>query len=398
MSERSSGAWLTIVGLGEDGLDGLTPAARRALDEADSIFGGPRHLELAAAGSRGAAWPVPFSVAPLLERAGTRVVALTSGDPFWFGAGSVLAEALPRGAWAAHPAPGTFSLLAARLGWRLEDAQCFGLHAAPFARLRPVLHRGARVLVTLRDGDAPAALAQWLRDAGFGATRLVVAEALGGPRERVRTEVADSFDLGDIASPVAVGLEVEGEGLSRASGLPDDLFESDGQITKRPVRALTLSTLAPRAGEHLWDLGAGSGSIGVEWCLAAPGCTVTAVERRADRASNVAANAEAFGCAHRIQVIEGDSLSVLAGLRSPDAVFIGGGATEAVLDAVWQMVPMGTRIVVNGVTLETEALLARWHERRGGQLMQVAISEVEALGSMRGWRPARPITQWSVVA
>lgn len=390
-----SDPWVTIIGLGEDGVDGLSAASRRAISDADIIFGGPRHLELVGAGARGAAWPVPFSIAPVLAAQG-RVVVLASGDPFWFGAGSMLAEALPRGAWVVHPAPSTFALVAGALGWRMEEVQCIGLHAAPLTRLRPVLQNGARLICTMRDGAAPAELAAYLCEAGFGASQLTVAQAMGGPRQRVRSCSADAFDLTEISAPVAVAVKVAGRGLSGASGLPDDLFASDGQITKQPVRALTLSALAPRAGEHLWDLGAGSGSISVEWCLAARGATSSALEIRADRAANVATNAAQFGLDHRISVTTTRVPEGLSALPAPDAVFIGGGATQDMLTAVWDAMPAGARLVMNGVTLETEALLAIWHARQGGRLIQVSIAEAEPLGRMRGWRAARPVTQWSV--
>jgi len=271
------------------------------------------------------------------------------------------------------------------------------LHAAPLPRLRPVLQDGARLICTMRDGAAPAELAAYLCEAGFGASQMTVAEAMGGPRQRVRGCSADAFDIADVAAPVAVAIEVRGRGLSQASGLADDLFRSDGQITKQPVRALTLSALAPRAGEHLWDLGAGSGSISVEWCLAAAGASASAMEVRADRAVNVAANAAQFGLDHRIRVTTARVPEGLAALPAPDAVFIGGGATEDMLSAVWSAMPSGARLVMNGVTLETESLLAAWHATHGGRLMQVSIAEAEPLGRMRGWTAARPVTQWSVV-
>ena len=395
MSEPAS-LWVTIIGLGEGGAEALPPAARRAIEDADIIFGGPRHLELVAAGTRGRAWPVPFDIAPVLAERGRRVAVLASGDPFWFGAGSLLAEALEPGAWTALPAPSTFSLVAAALGWRLEEVQCLGLHAAPLDRLRPALQEGGRVICTLRDGQGPAALADWLCRNGFGASEIAVAEAMGGPRERLRRVRADAFDLDEVRAPVAAAISVRGRGLSRASGLSDALFASDGQITKRPVRALTLSALEPRDGGLLWDLGAGSGSVSVEWCLAARGAKAVALERRADRARNIEANAAAFGLDHRIAVHVADLPAGLADLPPPDAVFIGGGATEALLGALWPLLPAGCRLLANGVTLETEALLAHWQAARGGELLRIDIAQAEPLGRMRGWRAARPIVQWSV--
>lgn len=389
--------WLTIIGLGEDGHAGLAGASRDALARAEIAFGGPRHLALAGVGARGREWPVPFSIDPVLAERGRKVVVLASGDPFWHGAGGSLAAHLVPGEWVCHPAPSTFSLAASRLGWRIEDAVCLGLHAAPIERLVPHLARGVRAICLMRDGDAVARLAAWLAARGFGPSRMVVMEALGGPRERLREALAEGFALADVADPVAVGLEARGAaGLSRACGLPDDLLAHDGQITRRPVRALTLSALAPRPGEVLWDLGAGSGSISVEWCLAAPGARAHAVEARADRAANIRANAAAFGLAGRLAVIEADWPGALAGLPRPDAVFVGGGANSAGLETIWTTLPTGARLVVNAVTIETEALCADWHGRVGGDLMRYDIAGAAPLGRMRGWLPSRPVVQWSV--
>ncbi|WP_221794005.1 precorrin-6y C5,15-methyltransferase (decarboxylating) subunit CbiE [Aquisediminimonas sediminicola] len=388
--------WLTVIGIGEDGMAGLSDASRAALDRAEIVFGGPRHLTLADAGKRGRAWPVPFSVEPVLAERGRRVAVLASGDPFWFGAGASLALHLEPGEWVAYPSPSTFSLAAAQLGWRLEEVVCLGLHAAPFERLVPVLGAGRRAICLLRDGAAAGALAAWLTTQGYGASVLQVMEALGGPNERVRTVTAAGFDLGDVAAPVAVAAVMAGpSGLSRASGLADSHFAHDGQITKRPVRALTLSALAPRAGELLWDIGAGSGSVSVEWCLA--GGRAMAIEARADRAVNIRANVRKFGLDHVLQVVEGKAPDALSGLSLPDAVFIGGGGNQALLEKLWALLPAGTRLVVNGVTLETEMLLAQWHALHGGELLRIELATAAPLGGMRGWSPARPVVQLSAV-
>ncbi|WP_029605864.1 bifunctional cobalt-precorrin-7 (C(5))-methyltransferase/cobalt-precorrin-6B (C(15))-methyltransferase [Kozakia baliensis] len=389
--------WLAIIGIGEDGMAGLSAACHAELASAEVIFGGPRHLALVNAGDRGRAWPVPFSVEPVFaERSRRRVVVLASGDPFWFGAGAILAAQLEAGEWRSYPSVSTFSLMANRLGWRLEQSCCFGLHAAPFERLLPVLHTGAHILCLLRDGPAVAALAQWLVARKFGSSTLHIMEALGGPRERIRAIRANECALKDIAAPVAVAIAVAGgHGLSRASGLVDDSFVHDGQITKRPIRALTISALAPRPGELLWDLGAGSGSISVEWCLT--GGRAIAVEARLDRVVNIHTNTHAFGLDHRLRIVEGEAPVALTELPDPDAVFIGGGASAELLDYLWRRLPIGTRIVANGVTLETETLLAIWQEQKGGELLRIELAHAAPLGSMRGWRPARPIMQWSVI-
>lgn len=392
--------WLSIIGIGEDRLEALAPASRAALDKAEVVFGAPRHLALAGLelSPKATPWPVPFSIEAVLALRGRKVAVLASGDPFWHGAGGSLCAHLVPGEWCAYPAPSTFSWVAARMGWRLEETPCLGLHAAPFERLVPVLRTGGRAICLLRDGKAPEELARWLNERGFGSSRLHIMEALGGANERIRTAQADSFALADIQAPVAVALSVCGEGPDAAGlpvgfGLPDDLFAHDGQITKRPMRALTLSALAPRPNAVLWDLGAGSGSISVEWCLA--GGQACAVERDLERCTRIRANAARFGVEHRLSVLQADTAESFPH-RLPEAVFIGGGANEALLERLWAQVPMGARIVINAVTLETETLLATWHARAGGSLLRIELAESQPLGRMRGWSPSRPVVQWSV--
>jgi precorrin-6B C5,15-methyltransferase / cobalt-precorrin-6B C5,C15-methyltransferase len=388
--------WLAIIGIGEDGLAGLSEASRNALARAETVFGGERHLSLAGIDERGRPWPVPFDTDCVLACRGRPTVVLASGDPFWHGVGGSLAERLNDGEWIAHPAPSTFSLAAARLGWRLESVICLGLHAARLERLVPHLARDARIICLVRDGEAVRDLAAWLTSRGFGPSRLWTLSAIGGPRECITQHLAESYIADAAASPVAVALEAEGsDGLSRASGLADALFVHDGQITKRPMRALALSALAPRSGERLWDVGAGSGSISVEWALC--GGSSIAIEERKDRAANVRANAAAFGLTHRINVVEGSAPGVLAGLETPHAVFVGGGLDSEVFEAIWSLMPQGARLVTHAVTLETEALVSAQQKRHGGELMRVEIAHAGALGRRRSWEAMRPVVQWSAV-
>lgn len=384
--------WLTIIGLGEDGPEALSPASREALAAATAIFGGPRHLSLVGAGERGQPWPIPFDPTPVLAHRGTPAVVLASGDPFWFGAGGSLMARLSPGEWISHPAPSTFQLAANRLGWRLEETLTLGLHAAPFARLRPVLGKGIRAICTVRDGAAVGEITEWLSDNGHPNARLTVLERLGGPHERIRPITGEPPQ--DIAAPVALAIEGHDPGLPQASGLPDDLFQHDGQLTKRPVRALTLSALAPRPGETLWDIGAGSGSIGIEWLLAG-GARVEALEADPTRAARARLNVESFGLSHRHRLHEARAPEGLSTLPTPDAVFIGGGASDALLTHLWTLIPPGTRLVMNAVTLETEALVLDWSARHGGHLLKVELSETAPIGRKRGWKAALPILQWS---
>lgn len=375
-------------------------ASRRALAAAEVVFGGPRHLALIEHGDK-RAWPVPFSTAPVLALRGRRVAVLASGDPFWHGAGGTLARALGPGEWRAYPAPSVFSLAAARLGWRLEEVCCLGLHAAPFARLRPRLYPGARVIATLRDGPAVAALADWLTGAGFDASQITVFERLGGPHERIHGfRAQDACGAAQITAPVSVAITVPQDlpkdlVVPRCSGLPDAFFAHDGQITKRPVRALALSALAPRPGELLWDIGAGSGSVGIEWLLAHPANRAIALEADPERAARARLNAAALG-ADRLDLRLGRAQALIATLPRPDAVFVGGGADPALFEALWSLLAPGTRLVAHAVTLETEALLSAWHGRAGGQLLRIELAEATPLGRKRGWRAAFPVVQWSV--
>ncbi|WP_150293831.1 precorrin-6y C5,15-methyltransferase (decarboxylating) subunit CbiE [Sphingobium estronivorans] len=392
--------WLTIIGIGEDGPDGLSRAARRALEAAAFVTGAPRHLSLLPAlKAECHPWPVPFEdgIAPLLARRGQPTVMLASGDPFWFGAGASITRLLAMEEWAVYPAPSTFALAAARLGWPLQDVECHGLHAAPLARLRPSLVPGRRAIILLRDGMAVSALVADLARNGFGASSIHVLEALGGPRERIRATTADNFDLTDIAHPVAVALSVAGDGrtLPRVSGIADDWFDHDGQITKRPARALTLSALAPRPGETLWDIGAGSGSIAIEWLLAHPATQAIAFEADPTRAARARSNAAALGV-DRLTVIEGKAPDILRARTRPDAIFIGGGLSEALLETLFALPGGQTRLVANAVTLESEALLGQWHARKGGDLLRIELAQAVPLGSRHGWRSAYPLVQWSV--
>ena len=386
--------WLTIIGIGEDGLAGLSEASRNALEKAETVFGGERHLSLARVDRRGRPWPVPFEATCVLARRGRPTAVLASGDPFWHGAGGSLAAHLSRGEWIAHPAPSTFSLVASRLGWRLEEVSCIGLHAAPFERLVPLLARGIRIICLVRDAKAATDLASWLTVQGFGPSRLSILSSLGGPREHTTESRADSYVGQSEESPLAVAIEADGAaGLPRASGLPDNLFRHDGQMTKRPVRALALSALAPRPGERLWDIGAGAGSVSVEWALA--GGSAVAIEQREDRAANIRANATSFGLAHRIMIVTVSAPAALSNLDEPTAVFIGGGLDTAMFDGLWPLLKNGTRVVAHGVTLETEAVLSRLHRQHGGELMRIEIAHAAPLGRFHSWEAVRPVVQWS---
>ena len=401
--------WLSIVGIGEDGIEGLNATARELIQSAAVVFGGARHLSLAASLIRGTArpWATPFdgTVAEVLTHRGRPVCVLASGDPFFHGVGSLLSRHVSRQETLAVPAPSAFSMAASRLLWPLPQTVLLSLCGRPLDLIRPHLHPGARILALTSDQHAPAQLARLLCDIGFGLSLLTVLESLAGPHERIRASRADCFGLERIDSLNTVAIEVAaGPGariLPRTAGLCDDLFEHDGQITKREIRALTLSALAPRRGELLWDVGAGSGSVAIEWMLADVSLNAIAIERRADRASRIRRNAAACGVPH-LQLIEAAAPGAFEGLTPPDAVFIGGGATvPGVLDASRAVLrPMG-RLVVNAVTLETESVLLKYQSQWGGSLTRIEISRAGPVGGenarMTGWDPARPIVQWTWV-
>ncbi len=345
----------------------------------------------------GTPFPVPFSITPVLDVRGEATVMFTSGDPFWYGAGGSIAVKLDPSEYVTHAAPSVFSMIAARMGWRIEDSHTFGLHASPFDKLRPVAANGVQVIVTLRDGDAALILAKWLTDHGFGESYMTTFQALGGDDETRHDAKASAFCFDTLTHPIAAAIKISGNGLSQASGIPDDAFYSDGQITKRPIRALTLSTIAPRPNDVFWDIGAGSGSISVEVLLAAKGATAYALETRTDRVENIVKNAEAFGLAHRMHVVNAHVPDGLTDLLAPDIVFIGGGITMDVFHAIWDLMPIGARLIANTVTLESEAAITLLSQEFGGTLMRAEIATAAPLGAKRGWKAARPVLQWSVM-
>jgi precorrin-6Y C5,15-methyltransferase (decarboxylating) len=394
--------WLSIVGIGEDGIEGLTAVARGLVSGAEIVFGGKRHLGLAAALIRGAVrpWPSPFeqAVTEVLAQRGRQVCVLASGDPYLYGVGALLARHVEPGETVVVPAPSAFSLAAARLGWPLADCALVSLHGRTLDRVRPHLQPGARVLALTSDGEGPAALAALLATTGFGASRFTVLEALGGPRERISTTTAAQYGLGTVDPLNTVAIEVVAADAARiiahAPGLPDQMFEHDGQITKREVRAVTLSSLAPRRGELLWDIGAGAGSVAIEWMLADPSLRAIAIEAQQERAARIGRNAAGFGVPG-LEIVQGAAPDALAGLPVPDVIFVGGGASDpGMLDAVKAALRAGGRLVVNAATLQTEALLLARYSDLGGDLIRIAIARADPVGTMTAWRPAMPITQW----
>jgi precorrin-6Y C5,15-methyltransferase (decarboxylating) len=326
---------------------------------------------------------------------------LASGDPFFFGVGATLSRHIPVDEMLVLPAPSSYSLAASRLGWPLQDVATISLHGRPLDLIRPHLHGGRKVLALTSDGEGPAALAQLLTASGFGQSRLTVLEALGGREERVTHHIAKAFSLPNTNALNICAIDVvAGEGarvLPCVTGLDDSLFEHDGQLTKREIRAVTLSALAPRRGELLWDIGAGSGSISIEWMLADPSMRAIAIEAVGERAARIRRNAENFGVPG-LTVVDGIAPTALAGLPTPDAIFVGGGGSEeGVLPAAIASLRRGGRLVANAVTTEMEAMLISAQAQHGGSLIRIDIARAVPVGTMTGWRPAMPVTQWSWV-
>jgi len=395
--------WLTVVGIGEDGFNGLGKQARRALLGASRIFGSPRQLALlprCVVGER-LLWPTPFSLAPVLAQRGEPVCVLASGDPMFFGVGASLARQVPASEMRVLSMPSSCALAAARLGWPLQDVQVVSVVARPLAALNAHLHSGARLFVLSNDGDSPAAVAAQLCERGFGPSRLRVFEHLGGTDEREVAGTAQDWPHTQVAALNLVAIEClaapDAPRLPQVAGLPDSAFQHDGQLTKRDVRAITLARLAPLPGELLWDVGAGCGSIGIEWMRAHPACRALAIEADAGRQGFIEHNRDALGVPG-LQLVRGKAPEALAGLEQPDAVFIGGGVTrEGVLDLCWQRLRPGGRLVANAVTLQSELALAHFRERHGGELTRIHVAHAQPLGTFDTWRQALPITLLDVV-
>ncbi|QIP86722.1 precorrin-6y C5,15-methyltransferase (decarboxylating) subunit CbiE [Streptomyces sp. Tu 2975] len=396
---------VTVVGIGADGWPGLPGTAQDALRDAEVVIGGARQLELLPAdcAAERVTWPSPLrpALAGLLAaHRGRRLAVLASGDPMFYGIGRALAEEMGPDALYVVPHASSVSYACARLGWPVEDVAVVTLVGRPAGQLSAALHDGRRLLVLSAGPDTPAEVAALLRDRGFGGTRMRVLEQLGATGERCVDGHAGSWaePPGDPLNVIALECRLD-EGalrLSAAPGLPDEAYEHDGQLTKRHVRAATVAALAPAPGELLWDIGGGSGSLAIEWMRTHPSCRAVTVERDPVRAARIARNADRLGVP-ALRVVTGAAPDALAGLPVPAAVFIGGGLTApGLLDACWDALPPGGRLVANTVTLESEALLAERYARHGGELVRLAVSHAVPVGGFTGWRQAMPVTQWSV--
>jgi len=400
--DRTATAWLSIVGLGADGIDSLSASARAAIESAELVVGSQRQLALVRELAKGETmlWPSPMvdGIARVLAQRGQRTCILGSGDPFHFGIGATLARSLRRGDLICYPSPSSMSLAASRLGWPLQDTEIVSLHGRDLAAVIRFLQPGRRILALSWDRNTPQQLAQLLTGRGFGESQLHVLELLGSAHEQTRACLASDFALSEIADLNLVAIEVRAARgalvIPSRGSLPDSAFEHDGQLTKQDVRALTLSALAPFAGALLWDVGAGAGSVAIEWCLAHPSCRAIAIERSAQRCARIRRNAQALGTP-TLEVVEASAPAALTDLAQPDAIFVGGGGGEpAIFEACFRALKPGGRLVMNAVALETEALLFALYREHGGQLRRFSVESAEPLGKMTGFRAAMPVTQW----
>ena len=393
--------WLTVVGMGDDGPDGLAPAARAVVEQARTVVGGQRHLDLLGPGEcERIPWPRPFNtLTETLDRLrGKAVCVLATGDPTCYGVGSILAERFGPDAVRIIPAPSAFSLACARLGWAAQRVQSLSLHGRPVELVQPFIQPGVKLLALSSNAGTPGEVARLLCERGYGRSRLTVLSHLGGENERVHAATADSYRSGDaVADLNTLAIECVADSdatfAPRTPGLADELYEHDGQLTKREVRAVTVAALGPVPGQLLWDVGAGCGSIGIEWMRTHPECRAIAIEPDARRIALIAANSAALGTPG-LEVVNGRAVAALEGLSAPDAVFVGGGITEpGLLDHCWAALEPGGRLVANVVSVEGETILDAWQRSHGGSLTRIAITRCEPLGRFRGWRPMMPVTQ-----
>lgn len=402
LSSGTDSVWLSLVGLGEDGAAGLCKEALDALNEAEIVFGGERHIALIGeVPGELRPWPQPFrnALPQILAERGRKICVLATSDPFHYGIGNSLSRAIPADEMRIIPQLSSFSMACTRMRWPQEDCALVSLHGRTLYRIVPHVQPGARILALSWDETTPRAVAELLTARGLGDARIVVMEALGGPKERICETQASAFALDDVVPLNLIAVEIgdarDARILPLTPGLDEDWFAHDGQITKSEIRAITLSALAPRAGELLWDVGAGSGSVAVEWCQRHPRNRAIAYEAKPERAERVAHNALELGGLSI--VVAGAAPAGLVGREAPDAVFIGGGLTEeGLFDAAWAALKSGGRLVANVVTIEGEARLAALHAAHGGSLRRISIDRLAPVGGKHGWRPAMPVTQWRV--
>jgi len=397
--------WLSVVGIGEDGLSGLSAIACSLVERAEAIVGGKRHLAMLPPDDprEKLIWtsPISDSIEEILRRRGQSVCVLASGDPMCFGIGVTLTRKIPISEMTIIPAPSSFSLACARLGWSLTEVETLSLNGRPPALIQAAIYPKARLLILSEGKETPALVAEILTKRGFSGSKITVLEHMGGSQERIIEGTAASWTTSEVADLNTIAVECIADAgvvpLPRLAGLPDDAYHHDGQLTKREVRAITLSALAPTPGQLLWDVGAGCGSIAIEWMRSHPRCRAIAIEQNSTRLQYIADNAAALGTPY-LQIVAGKAPAALKDLPQPDAIFVGGGATtENLFEVCWEALRPGGRFVANAVTVESEQKLLQWHNQVGGELIRVAVQRAAPIGGFLGWKPMVPVTQWVVV-
>jgi precorrin-6B C5,15-methyltransferase / cobalt-precorrin-6B C5,C15-methyltransferase len=402
--------WLTIIGVGDDGLAGLSLSTRVLIDTAEVLVGGDRHQAMVPdTRAERLTWAGGLEAAMdrIARKRGRRVVVLATGDPMYYGAGVNLTRRFNPAEITVLPYPGAFSFAAARMVWSLADVETLTVHGRALANLNLAIAPGVRMLALSWNGDTPAEAAALLTERGFGPSTVTVLEHLGGPKERRVDGIAESWDHPRSADLNTLAIECragpDARILPRVPGLPDEGFENDGQMTKREVRAATVAALAPLPGQVLWDVGAGSGSVAIEWLRSVPryrvagggSASAVAIERDAGRCATIARNASALGVP-QLSVVHGEAPDALSGLTPhPDSVFLGGGiARPGLLEACWRAISPGGRLVANAVTIDGEARLVDFRKNHGGDLTRIAISRAEPVGRLSGFKPLMPVTQY----
>mgnify|MGYP000408881637 FL=1 len=409
--------WLRIIGIGEDGWDDLAADSKELLYEAEIVLGGERHLKMIPEDWEGEriVWPSPIRDAvtkivswrPAESGSGKIVAVMASGDPLCYGIAAKLLRHLPIEEIWIKPALTTFSLICSRVGWSLPDVETLTIHGRPVEMLHPFVQPGAKLLVLNKDEGSPKQTAKLLTARGFGKSRITVLEHLGGSKERQFSGNADSWTHPEGATLNAMALECIPESnatiLSRIPGLPDEAFFHDGQLTKREIRAVSLSRLMPVVDQVLWDVGAGCGSVAIEWMRTSPRCRAVAIEKSKSRLKLIKQNSQELGVP-MLQIISGSAPEVLGDLPAPDAVFIGGGLSSGnLLETCWNALKPGGRLVANAVTLEGEQKLLQWqNENTGksgasGDLTRLSISRAEKIGKFQGWKEMRSVIQLAVI-
>ncbi len=396
--------WLTIIGMGEDGWEALSNRARLAIKSTDVIVGANRLLALLPKTRADIhEWPQPFSavVEQIKPLRGRNTVILATGDPMNFGVARKLLEFIPFEEMEIIPQVSAFSLAASRMGWSLPDCDCFTIHGRPAANVEAFIQPSARLLILTEDETSIAEVCRRLITRGFGESKISVLENMGGVGERITNFVANANSNLDWSPLNVVSVHCvagsQAKIFSRVAGLPDDAFVHDGQLTKREVRAATLAALAPAPDQLLWDIGAGCGSVSIEWMRVARGCEAFAIEHNEDRLKMIATNIDQLGTP-RLKIIAGKAPEALDGLRAPDAVFIGGGVgNEGVFEAAWSNLKPGGRMVANVVTIEGEMHLYDLQEKHGGELVRMDVSTLTMVGPYRAMKPRMSVVQWRVI-